>query len=928
MNFRPKLGALCAALALAASSAQAAITKVLYVGNADNPEYSTFITTRYPGATWTQKATGLVGDNLIGGDLDRTATYDGVLQTEKTYLQSFDLIILGVPTTSGNLVDGVLGADWSAINKPILFQSSVVTRATGGRPGMTSGDNNTTFTFSTLTTAESTRVSTTALSDSLLAGVTDPTNLYKSVSMDTIATIATSGGGERIVNFTDGTLTTYGIVYWNAGTTNSVGQTLAAKRAFMPIKASSLVDLTADGLIVLGNLIDQLAISSAPVQLPPSAVSATAGMGQVSLSWTAADSAASYQVKRATTSGGPYTTISTAGAVTGTTYVDSAVTNETFYYYVVSAVSAGATESNASAEVSALPFAAVEPSKKILYVGGTVDNVPYRTFLTTGRYANNQWTFKPSGLGDDQIGGALDRAANFDGLPTTPKAYLETFDLIIVSVPNTSGNFVDDPLGAQWSALTKPVLMNACSIARQFTGASNRTAFFTGDNFSTITFTSPAAESVRLSTSALSDALFSGVAVPSDLYSLPQVDTLLNLAAYGNGDLITSHAGTQTLLTVTTNVTGHGIVFWAAGSTSPFNYTIAANRAFYPLKNGLDDLSGSGKQVLINLVKQIGLPQVVLPPVVNTPTALAATAGEGRVDLTWTPASSASYIVKRATLADGPYTTLGTGTATSYSDTTAVGGTTYFYVVSSFNAATTPNESANSNQATATPTAPALTAPSALLATAGVNAVDLSWTAGAGAVSFNIKRATVTGGPYITLSSGTVTGTTYTDSSAVGGTTYFYVVSGVDATAAESSDSNEASATAIIPLTAIESWRVSKFGSPANTGDGADDADPDTDGRSNLLEYATGSEPLTADSGSPAILGRSVGGKLTLTFTRIADPALTYVVRGSNDLAAVWNETPVLNTTGAANVAGSVTAEDAELLSARPRRFLRLEVSR
>ncbi len=88
---------------------------------------------------------------------------------------------------------------------------------------------------------------------------------------------------------------------------------------------------------------------------PPTALSATGGSNQVSLSWTApAGTILSDNVKRATVTGGPYTTISTAGAVTGTSYTDSTAANGTTYYYVVSAVGAGGEGAN-SAEASVTP---------------------------------------------------------------------------------------------------------------------------------------------------------------------------------------------------------------------------------------------------------------------------------------------------------------------------------------------------------------------------------------------------------------------------------------------------------------------------------------------------------------------------------------------------------------------------------------------
>lgn len=77
---------------------------------------------------------------------------------------------------------------------------------------------------------------------------------------------------------------------------------------------------------------------------------AAGGNAQVSLSWTASPGATSYNVKRATAGAGPYTTI---GNPAGASYTDTAVTNGTLYYYVVSAISSS--EGADSASVSVTP---------------------------------------------------------------------------------------------------------------------------------------------------------------------------------------------------------------------------------------------------------------------------------------------------------------------------------------------------------------------------------------------------------------------------------------------------------------------------------------------------------------------------------------------------------------------------------------------
>ena len=84
-------------------------------------------------------------------------------------------------------------------------------------------------------------------------------------------------------------------------------------------------------------------------------------------------------------------------------------------------------------------------------------------------------------------------------------------------------------------------------------------------------------------------------------------------------------------------------------------------------------------------------------------------------------------------------------------------------------------------------------APTTLKATAGNTKVALTWTASAGASTYNVKRSTTNGGPYTTVIN-FVNTTNFTDTGLSNGTTYFYVVTAVNASG-ESGFSNQASAT-------------------------------------------------------------------------------------------------------------------------------------
>lgn len=91
-------------------------------------------------------------------------------------------------------------------------------------------------------------------------------------------------------------------------------------------------------------------------------LTATEGNTQVTLRWDAVVGATGYNVKRATTAGGPYTTI--VSNVNSTSYVDIDVVNGTTYYYIVTAITADE-ESDISNEASATP---VEEAEAVLRV--------------------------------------------------------------------------------------------------------------------------------------------------------------------------------------------------------------------------------------------------------------------------------------------------------------------------------------------------------------------------------------------------------------------------------------------------------------------------------------------------------------------------------------------------------------------------------
>ena len=249
-----------------------------------------------------------------------------------------------------------------------------------------------------------------------------------------------------------------------------------------------------------------------------------------------------------------------------------------------------------------------------------------------------------------------------------------------------------------------------------------------------------------------------------------------------------------------TNIVGYA--FYACDNLTDVYYTgTAADWAKITIKGGNGPLTNA----TLHCAKSAPAAPVV---------KLGNSATSGKPMLTWNAVEGAtSYRIYRSTSKGSGYSLLGTVTATSYTNTGAKAGTTYYYRVKACNDA---GLSPYSNIVSGKVKTVAQQKPSAPVVKIGHSAASgkpmLTWNAASGAASYKVYRATSQNGTYSLL--GTVTTTSYTNTGAKAGTTYYYKVKAVNS-AGESAYSNVVSGRATV--TTLTMGHSSTSGKPQLT---------------------------------------------------------------------------------------------------------------
>jgi subtilisin family serine protease len=393
-------------------------------------------------------------------------------------------------------------------------------------------------------------------------------------------------------------------------------------------------------------------IGSPSPPMAPTSPSALSGNGLARLSWQppASDGGSpvtGYDVYRGT-SPGAESLLTTLGPVTS--FDDTTVTNETTYYYEVSAVN-GAGEGTRSAEVSVTPTGVTPPTTPLPTLDG-FDRADENPLSDAGRWSNGVAGSGESGL--KVVSGTL-----ACGKSTTCTAWR-----------NNASYGPDTEVSGRLTTLP---------------GTSNSIRLY--------------ARVQQPGSSALDGYMLRTVQqTGTDQVFLERID---------NGSIKTLLTMNQELSvgdTLVLRVQGSTLEAWRFDGTSWWRLGTVIDSTYSTAGFVSVGLRGTMARLDDFGARTLGAPAPSQP---GAPTALSASPGDSVAHLSWQAPSSdggsaiTGYVVYRGTVS-GSETKLATfSNVTSYDDATAANGTTYYYEVSAVNVA---GEGPVSNEASTTPT--------------------------------------------------------------------------------------------------------------------------------------------------------------------------------------------------------------------------------
>ena len=482
---------------------------------------------------------------------------------------------------------------------------------------------------------------------------------------------------------------------------------------------------------------------TAPV--PPTGLMAAGAAGQITLTWTSVSNAASYNLYYATTPG-----VTTASGTkipsAASPYLQTGLPAGTTYYYIVTAVNS-AGESAASAQVSAATAAAPPAA--------TPPAAPAGLMATGG---TNQVTL---------AWGAVATATSYN-------VYYATSSGVTIAK------------GTKITAATSPTVK---------TGLAAGTSYYfivtavnaTGESAASVQAAATTLAAVPSPTAPAAPAGITAVGgTGKATISWPAVSGAASYNVYwSTASSVTKTGGTK-----------------IAGATSPYVQTgLSAGTTYYYLVTAVNSV---GESAASSTAWASTTPAA--PALPAAPSGVSATGAANQVTTSWPAVSGATSYNLYWSTASGVTTGSGTkitGAASPYLQTGLNAGTSYYYIVTAVNAAGEGPASAQASASTSAPAPVLPAAPAGVTATGGTAQATISWTAVNGATSYNVYYSTTSG---VTAANGTKVagaGLPYLLTGLNAGTTYYFVVTAVNA-AGQGAASAQVSATTAAAVPAFD----------------------------------------------------------------------------------------------------------------------------
>jgi fibronectin type 3 domain-containing protein len=523
-------------------------------------------------------------------------------------------------------------------------------------------------------------------------------------------------------------------------------------------------------------------------------LAAVPGSGKITLNWTATTGATNYTIVRATSYGGATTTV--AAAATGTSFQDTTVTNNKGYFYSIAPNFGGGKQGKFSAQVGAMTGGGAVPSGlTVTAVGGSNATLVWAPVagassynIYTGNSSSGPWSPNSSPSTTQATASGLHSSSTVFFSVTSVISGNESAKSTAVSV-YTSGSVAAPGVTADSSQvdLTWSFVSGAVSyVVQSSTDSVNFSTIATG--VTTVTYTDTTAVNGTQYFYRI-QPVFPG---PYPFYSsvsagvtpgiVPLTPTVPYITDNSNGTSVNltwnSIPGATSINIKQGAVSGgpYSTVLTTAGTTATVTGLTAGTSYFFVI-SALDGNVESGNS-----------PEVRIVPLAS-PAAPAVTISGGQVQVTITAVPGAtSYDILRSTDAVN-FATIASGSAsTSYSDSTTSAGQSYYYKYLPYLPG--PIAAAVSLPSVAVTPGVAPLAPSALVAIAtGSTSAVLSWVQDPNVTGYDLYRGTVSGGPYVSVAQPVPPGAT--DSGLTPGSTYYYVVAGINSSGVESAYSNE-----------------------------------------------------------------------------------------------------------------------------------------